>query len=142
MRRQRPDPSVTRIDGPWRHLEVHANGIRFQVVEADPDVSAPDRWVVRMALPLSRLVAGGAKPGDALYFNALRATHMVQALAWSPTYGEFRAPERLGEIRLAPARAFDKAAFLRRLRKLHARLPTQLESAGDLVRRMRDGDRY
>jgi pimeloyl-ACP methyl ester carboxylesterase len=34
-----PDPSVTRIDGPWRHLNVHANGIRFHVVEA----SAADR---------------------------------------------------------------------------------------------------
>ncbi|OBI84087.1 alpha/beta fold hydrolase [Mycobacterium sp. 1245805.9] len=32
-----PDPSVTRIDGPWRHLDVHANGIRFHVVEALPD---------------------------------------------------------------------------------------------------------
>src|SRR6202046_5279247 len=32
-----PDPSVTRIDGPWRHLDVHANGIRFHVVEATPD---------------------------------------------------------------------------------------------------------
>src|ERR1700692_3248159 len=31
-----PDPSVTRIDGPWRHLDVHANGIRFHVVEATP----------------------------------------------------------------------------------------------------------
>ncbi len=31
-----PDPSVTRIDGPWRHLDVHANGIRFHVVEALP----------------------------------------------------------------------------------------------------------
>ena len=31
-----PDPSVTRIDGPWRHLQVHANGIRFQVVEGLP----------------------------------------------------------------------------------------------------------
>ncbi|MCV7259570.1 alpha/beta fold hydrolase [Mycobacterium shimoidei] len=31
-----PDPSVTRIDGPWRHLDVHANGIRFQVVESTP----------------------------------------------------------------------------------------------------------
>jgi pimeloyl-ACP methyl ester carboxylesterase len=29
-----PDPSVVRIEGPWRHLEVHANGIRFHVVEA------------------------------------------------------------------------------------------------------------
>jgi pimeloyl-ACP methyl ester carboxylesterase len=25
---------MTRIDGPWRHLDVHANGIRFHVVEA------------------------------------------------------------------------------------------------------------
>src|SRR6201986_3350072 len=32
-----PDPSVTRIDGPWRHLDVHANGIRFHVVEAAAD---------------------------------------------------------------------------------------------------------
>ncbi|WP_319449984.1 MULTISPECIES: alpha/beta hydrolase [unclassified Mycobacterium] len=36
-----PDPSVTRIDGPWRHLEVHANGIRFHVVEAMPEQTAP-----------------------------------------------------------------------------------------------------
>lgn len=31
----RPDPSVVRIGGPWRHLDVHANGIRFHVVEAE-----------------------------------------------------------------------------------------------------------
>lgn len=31
-----PDPSITRIDGPWRHLDIHANGIRFHVVEALP----------------------------------------------------------------------------------------------------------
>jgi pimeloyl-ACP methyl ester carboxylesterase len=39
-----PDPSVTRIDGPWRHLDVHANGIRFHVVEAaaaDRDATTP-----------------------------------------------------------------------------------------------------
>src|SRR4051794_11244734 len=35
-----PDPSVVRIDGPWRHLEVHANGIRFHVVEAESAASA------------------------------------------------------------------------------------------------------
>jgi pimeloyl-ACP methyl ester carboxylesterase len=39
-----PDPSVVRIDGPWRHMEVHANGIRFHVVEADsPDASTIPR---------------------------------------------------------------------------------------------------
>jgi len=38
-----PDPSVTRIAGPWRHHDVHANGIRFQCVEAlhHPDVDTP-----------------------------------------------------------------------------------------------------
>ena len=36
-----PDPSVTRIAGPWRHLDVHANGIRFHVVEADPKPNDP-----------------------------------------------------------------------------------------------------
>lgn len=29
-----PDPSITRIGGPWRHLDIHANGMRFHVVEA------------------------------------------------------------------------------------------------------------
>lgn len=28
-----PDPSVVRIAGPWRHFDVHANGIRFHCVE-------------------------------------------------------------------------------------------------------------
>ena len=32
-----PDPSVTRIAGPWRHFHVHASGIRFQCVESVPD---------------------------------------------------------------------------------------------------------
>lgn len=36
-----PDPSVTRIDGPWRHLQVHANGIRFHVAEAAPEAVEP-----------------------------------------------------------------------------------------------------
>jgi pimeloyl-ACP methyl ester carboxylesterase len=35
-----PDPSITRIAGPWRHLDVHANGIRFHVVEANTEPPA------------------------------------------------------------------------------------------------------
>lgn len=43
-----PDPSVVYIDGPWRHLQVHANGIRFHVVEAQADTGQadPDRPLV------------------------------------------------------------------------------------------------
>ena len=53
-----PDPSVTRIDGPWRHLDVHANGIRFHVVEAVPtdrDAATPP-----MVRPLVILLHGFA----------------------------------------------------------------------------------
>ena len=53
-----PDPSVTRIDGPWRHLDVHANGIRFHVVEAvptDQDAATPP-----MVRPLVILLHGFA----------------------------------------------------------------------------------
>lgn len=45
-----PDPSVVRIGGPWRHFDVHANGIRFHVVEADaphtPTVAVTSRPLV------------------------------------------------------------------------------------------------
>ncbi|WP_431966765.1 alpha/beta fold hydrolase [Nocardia sp. bgisy134] len=32
-----PDPSSVRYDGPWTHRDVHANGIRFHIVEAAPE---------------------------------------------------------------------------------------------------------
>jgi pimeloyl-ACP methyl ester carboxylesterase len=52
-----PDPSIVRIDGPWRHREVHANGIRFHVVEAEP----PDASTTRLAdRPLVILLHGFA----------------------------------------------------------------------------------
>lgn len=37
---------MVRIDGPWRHLDVHANGIRFHVVEADAGIPATGRPLV------------------------------------------------------------------------------------------------
>lgn len=49
-----PDPSVTRIDGPWRHLDVHANGIRFHVVEALSEAGDPPAT----ARPLVMLLHG------------------------------------------------------------------------------------
>lgn len=53
-----PDPSVTRIDGPWRHLDVHANGIRFHVVEAAP--TDQDATTPPIARPLVILLHGFA----------------------------------------------------------------------------------
>lgn len=53
----RPDPSVTRIPGPWRHIDVHANGIRFQCVEA---VGSPDDDTPPATKPLVLLLHGFA----------------------------------------------------------------------------------
>lgn len=39
-----PDPSTVRIDGPWQHRDVRANGIRFHAVEAGP--TGPDAPLV------------------------------------------------------------------------------------------------
>ncbi len=103
-----------RARGPrYRQMGLNAAGVHFDLAYGESsedwdsgvalrsDVSVPNRWRVLMALPLQQLVSGGARPGDTLYFNALRATRQVRALAWSPTYGDFREPARLGEIRLA-----------------------------------------
>jgi len=41
-------------------------------VTAQSDVSAPDRWVTRVALPLESVIPGGVAPGGKLYLNILR----------------------------------------------------------------------
>ncbi|MUL49248.1 alpha/beta hydrolase [Mycobacterium sp. CBMA293] len=56
-----PDPSVVHIDGPWRHLQVHANGIRFHVVEGED--SQPDRWNGGGSSP-DRRTAGGSSNAE------------------------------------------------------------------------------
>jgi len=52
-----PDPSVTRIAGPWRHFHVHANGIRFQCVESLP-AAHPTTAAPATTLPLVILLHG------------------------------------------------------------------------------------
>ncbi len=43
-------------------------------IKARSDVSAPDTWAVRMALPLASIVPKGVSPGGKLYMNALRVS--------------------------------------------------------------------
>ncbi len=58
------------------------------------------RWRVRLALPLARLVPGGAKPGEVVYAGFYRASPGARdLLAWSPTFGGgFHNTSRLGEL--------------------------------------------
>ncbi|TRW80084.1 alpha/beta hydrolase [Mycolicibacterium sp. 018/SC-01/001] len=53
-----PDPSVVRIGGPWRHFDVHANGIRFHVVEAQREAGADDQSRPLTDRPLVILLHG------------------------------------------------------------------------------------
>lgn len=53
-----PDPSITRIGGPWRHLDVHANGIRFHVVEATGEPPTAADPTPATARPLVILLHG------------------------------------------------------------------------------------
>jgi antitoxin MazE len=80
------------------------------------------RWGNSLAvrLPVDCLRATGLKEGDAVEVEV------------TPS----------GELHLRPAATFDRGAFVERLRRLRARLPTQPESAAAFVRQMRDSDRY
>src|SRR5258705_113944 len=69
---QPPDPSVTRIDGPWRHFEVHANGIRFHVVEAESPDAASTRPLVIMLHALRSSALPRRDQGRALLPSLLR----------------------------------------------------------------------
>ncbi|MGB3303985.1 MAG: alpha/beta hydrolase [Gordonia sp. (in: high G+C Gram-positive bacteria)] len=41
-----PDPTLVRFDGPWRHFDVRANGLRFHAVETEHGIA--DRPLVLM----------------------------------------------------------------------------------------------
>ncbi|WP_167471578.1 alpha/beta fold hydrolase [Nocardia arthritidis] len=47
-----PDPSSVRYDGPWTHRDVHANGIRFHVVEAESGLGEAELARTRLVVLL------------------------------------------------------------------------------------------
>ena len=66
------------------------------------DTSARDRWVVRVALPMAKLVPGQIGSGTKLYANFFRgAADAERRMVWSPTFsGGFHDTARLGELTL------------------------------------------
>jgi hypothetical protein len=63
----------------------------------------PDRWTVRLSIPLATLIAGGVQPGGTFYANLCRSIPPPNKafLTWSPNFDDsFHVPERLGEFRL------------------------------------------
>ena len=66
------------------------------------DTSDPNRWVVRMAFPLEKLLPGGVKPGQTIYMNIVRGTDgdVKKSLIWIPTFAGFHSLTRLGAVKL------------------------------------------
>jgi len=66
------------------------------------DTKNPDRWTVRMAFPLEKLLPGGVKPGQTIYLNICRGTggDVKNALSWNPTFAGFQAPAQMGAVQL------------------------------------------
>jgi len=99
---------------PYRQLGVNPKGNTEALAYGEPtptwdsgatvhsDVSAPGRWTTCVTLPLSKLVPGGAKPGDRLYLNLVRVMAVSrgrQVYVWSPE-SNVHEPDRFGEITL------------------------------------------
>lgn len=68
------------------------------------DETQPDRWVVSVALPLSKLLSnGGPKEGQKLYMNFMRTRALDPPVshAWNPTGASPHEPTKMGEMTLA-----------------------------------------
>ncbi len=105
---------ASRRKRPYRQLGVAPSGTFLALAPDEPgdrwdsgvvlesDTSDPDTWTVRLALPLDKLLPGGAAPGTVIYANFCRATSgLGELLAWSPTFeGRFNVTARFGELRL------------------------------------------
>ncbi len=75
-------------------------------IVAISDTSVPDRWVVRLAIPLRSLHQDGARVGEKVYLNVVRVsspavngTGGLDIDAWVP-YSTVHVPERLAEVTL------------------------------------------
>jgi hypothetical protein len=72
------------------------------------DTSRPDRWVLRLAIPLTSLAhAGGVQPGGKFYLGILRVTGPkitggAFSVDCSLSEANVHEPDRLGEFTLAP----------------------------------------
>lgn len=87
----------------WRmNVKIEEHGVR-----AKSDTSAPDKWVVRMAIPLRQAVPGGVAPGEVVYLNVLRVSSPAVSGAYPlgldswVSYCTVHEVDRLGEIMLA-----------------------------------------
>ena len=91
--------------GPSARFEALAHGEPSRKWDSGAVVATDTtggRWTTRVALPLARLVPGGARPGDRLCLNLIRVTGSGGPrgiYVWSPD-STVHEPDRFGEILL------------------------------------------
>jgi len=97
---------------PYRQMGINARGVHLDLAYGETpgiwksnaivasNTRLPGRWEVQIALPLARLVRGGARPGQKIYLNIIRSTPGQAALGWIPTFGGYHEPSRLGAVLL------------------------------------------
>jgi hypothetical protein len=96
---------------PYRQIGVNPMGGHLELAHGETgawdsgvkvvsNAKVPDRWTVRIALPLDKLLPGGLKPGGKFYANFYRATpNLEELLAWSPNFSSsFHETSRMGEL--------------------------------------------
>lgn len=83
-------------------VEPRANADWASGAVAASDTSAAGRWVLRLALPLNKLLPGGQAPAGKLYANFYRhSPGDGDLLAWQPTFASgFHDLKRLPELTL------------------------------------------
>jgi hypothetical protein len=100
-------------NGPYQRFLVNPAGDFAAYVVGQPDVysfdsgakvvsdtSAPDHWLVRVALPLDKLLPHGVKPGQHFYANLIRTTREKEFYVWLPMPQGFRDIRSLGSLGL------------------------------------------
>lgn len=86
------------------HVGIHypeSGSTFFNPAASVASESTPDRWTVRMAVPLKNIVPGGWQPGEKLYMNFARVGADKVFHVWSPTFESgLHMPGKFGEVLL------------------------------------------
>lgn len=91
--------TVSSISGGNNALQHTAVAIDPLKLEQNVSTKADkNSWTVYTAIPLESLVPGGIKPGEMLYFNAIRTSHAKALGCWIPTFAGYLTPERFGQL--------------------------------------------
>lgn len=92
-------------DGKYLAREIGSSASESALWESQAKVISNSKsgegWTVSIALPIERLVAGGALPDNTFFLNLMRqAPGSDDEPVWCPTHGPFENPQPTGQLQL------------------------------------------